>query len=90
MPLLEPMLNRHGTALAQGASLPKRYGLFFWGGGLPWTFRHKQPPRAGNPEPKDIPDLDTWTPTATGKGFEITPFSLSSEAKKYQMSFDLL
>jgi len=73
LPLFEPMLNTHGTALAQGIALPRRYGLFFWGGGLPWNFRHKQPAREGNPEPKDIPDADTWTPTTTGKGFEITP-----------------
>ncbi len=73
LPLLEPMLDVNGTALAQGAALAKRYGMFFWGGGLPWNFRHKQPAREGNPEPKDIPDLDTWTPSATGKGFEITP-----------------
>lgn len=39
LPLLEPMLNSHGTALAQGIALPKRYGLFFWGGGLPWNSR---------------------------------------------------
>ncbi len=73
LPLLEPMLNSHGTALAQGIALPKRYGLFFWGGGLPWNFRHKQPARDGNPEPRDIPQPDLWTPTATGKGYELTP-----------------
>ena len=40
LPLLEPMLNSHGTALAAGAGLPKRYGLFFWGEGLPPNYRH--------------------------------------------------
>ena len=40
LPLLEPMLNSHGTALAAGTGLPKRYGLFFWGHGLPLNYRH--------------------------------------------------
>src|SRR5258708_2000855 len=40
LPLLEPMLNSHGTALAAGTGLPKRYGFFFWGHGLPLNYRH--------------------------------------------------
>ena len=40
LPLLEGMLNDSGTALAAGGALPVRYGLFFWGNGLPWTYRH--------------------------------------------------
>jgi hypothetical protein len=28
------MLNNHGTALAQGRPLPKRFGVFFWGNGM--------------------------------------------------------
>lgn len=34
LPLLEAMLNSHGTALAQGTPLPLRIGIFFWGNGL--------------------------------------------------------
>jgi hypothetical protein len=34
LPVLEIMLNRHGTALAQGAPLPTRFGVFFWGNGV--------------------------------------------------------
>ena len=41
LPLLESMLNDSGTALAAGERLPVRYGLFFWGNGLPWTARHR-------------------------------------------------
>ena len=41
LPLLEAMLNENGTALAQGELLPVRYGTFFWGNGLPWSYRHK-------------------------------------------------
>ncbi len=34
LPLLDAMLNESGTALAQGAPLPKRLGVFFWGNGV--------------------------------------------------------
>ncbi|MDX2055239.1 MAG: DUF1552 domain-containing protein [Polyangiaceae bacterium] len=40
LPVLECMLNQHGTALAQGAALPKRYGIIFAGqaiGGDGWA-----------------------------------------------------
>ncbi|HEX6242455.1 MAG TPA: DUF1552 domain-containing protein, partial [Polyangiales bacterium] len=33
LPLLEAMLNTHGTALAQNQPLPKRFGVFFFGNG---------------------------------------------------------
>jgi hypothetical protein len=33
LPLLEAMLDSHGTALAQGTPLAKRFGVFFWGNG---------------------------------------------------------
>jgi hypothetical protein len=33
LPLLEAMLNDHGTALAQDGSLPRRFGVFFFGNG---------------------------------------------------------
>ena len=34
LPALECMLNGHGTALAQGRPLPRRFGVFFWGNGV--------------------------------------------------------
>jgi hypothetical protein len=34
LPVLECMLNNHGTALAQGTPLPRRFGVFFWGNGM--------------------------------------------------------
>jgi hypothetical protein len=34
LPPLEAMLNASGTALAQGAPLPRRLGIFYWGGGV--------------------------------------------------------
>ncbi|MDB4973289.1 MAG: hypothetical protein JWN48_1630 [Myxococcaceae bacterium] len=40
LPTLDWMLDEHGTALADGAALPKRFGVFFWGNGVrldKWT-----------------------------------------------------
>ena len=34
LPLLDVMLNEHGTALADGTALPVRVGVWFWGNGL--------------------------------------------------------
>jgi hypothetical protein len=40
LPPLEAMFNANGTAYAQGAAIPKRFGVFFWGDGVKvdrWT-----------------------------------------------------
>jgi len=40
LPVLNIMLNNSGTALAAGTALPKRFGVFYWGGGIvhsTWT-----------------------------------------------------
>jgi hypothetical protein len=40
LPPLEAMFNANGTAYAQGAPIPKRLGIFFWGDGVKpdrWT-----------------------------------------------------
>jgi len=34
LPPLDAMFNSNGTAYAQGASIPKRLGVFFWGNGI--------------------------------------------------------
>jgi hypothetical protein len=34
LPPLEAMFNSNGTAYAQGAAIPKRLGIFFWGNGV--------------------------------------------------------
>ena len=34
LPLLDIMLDDHGTALADGGPLPVRFGVFYWGGGI--------------------------------------------------------
>jgi len=72
LPLFEQMLNGNGTALAAGTVLPKRYGLFFWGNGLPWTWRHRGQ-NDGNFK-HDLPDslIETYTPDLTGTGWAMT------------------
>ena len=34
LPLLNGMLNDHGDAFAQGAAIPTRFGVWFWGNGV--------------------------------------------------------
>jgi hypothetical protein len=34
LPLLDVMVNGEATRLANGAELPKRFGVFYWGGGV--------------------------------------------------------
>ncbi len=72
LPLLESMLNGNGTALAAGPGLPVRYGLFFWGNGLPWTYRHRGAVDMNFNHPLDDNLTDLYTPTTQGKGFAIT------------------
>jgi hypothetical protein len=51
LPLLDAMVDGNGTRLANGQALPKRFGTFYWGGGIVHN---------------------TWVPTTTGAGFELT------------------
>ena len=57
IPVLDQFLNTNGTAYAQGAKLPVRFGTYFWGLGLTDT------PTGGT----------RWVPTKTGAGYEVTP-----------------
>ncbi len=34
LPLLDAMLDDNGVRLANGAAIPKRFGVFYWGGGI--------------------------------------------------------
>ena len=58
LPLLDVMLDRHGTALASGEPLPLRLGTFFWGNGI---------------VPVDSAGNKNWVPAATGAGWAPTP-----------------
>jgi len=57
LPALDVFLNGNGTAFADGAKLPVRFGTYFWGLGLTDT------PTGGT----------RWVPTTLGAGYEITP-----------------
>src|SRR6187402_3053168 len=57
LPALDAFLNGNGTAFANGAKLPVRFGTYFWGLGLTDT------PTGGS----------RWVPTKVGLGYEITP-----------------
>jgi hypothetical protein len=57
LPALDVFLNGNGTAFADGAKLPVRFGTYFWGLGLTDT------PAGGT----------RWVPTKIGPGYEITP-----------------
>ncbi|AKF09705.1 DUF1552 domain-containing protein [Sandaracinus amylolyticus] len=61
LPLLDAMLDGHGTAHADGTALPKRFAVFFWANGLPWHGAH------GHGRP------DHWTPSTIGAGWSATP-----------------
>ena len=51
IPALDQFLNGNGTAYAEGAKLPVRFGTYFWGLGLTDT------PTGGT----------RWVPTKTGR-----------------------
>jgi len=57
LPALDAFLNGNGTAFANGAPLPVRFGTYFWGLGLTDT------PTGGT----------RWVPTKLGPGYEIMP-----------------
>jgi hypothetical protein len=53
LPLMEAMLNTSGTAHADGTSLPRRLGLFYWGNGV--VLSHWTPDGTGSDwAPKSI------------------------------------
>ncbi|MDI1477344.1 DUF1552 domain-containing protein [Polyangium sp. y55x31] len=72
LPTLEAMLGSRG---AEAASTDPIFGIFFWGGGLPWHDGHGAP-QAGHP--------DVWTPSTTGKDY--TPSELLAPLAPYQPS----
>ncbi|NUO51285.1 MAG: DUF1552 domain-containing protein, partial [Polyangiaceae bacterium] len=61
LPMLEAML---GDKDAIAAPPPPVFGLFFWGGGLPWHDKHGAA-QAGHP--------DDWTPAETGAAYTPSP-----------------
>jgi len=57
LPFLDRFLNGNGTAFANGARLPVRFGTYFWGLGLTDT------PTGGT----------RWVPSKIGRDYEIMP-----------------
>jgi len=70
LPALDTFLNGNGTAYAEGAKLPTRFGTYFWGLGLTDT------PTGGT----------RWVPKTTGAGYEITPELASLKSVKDKVS----
>ena len=57
LPFLDRFLNGNGTAFADGARLPVRFGSYFWGLGLTDT----------------LTGGTRWVPSKTGRDYEIMP-----------------
>ncbi len=70
LPTLDMFLNGNGNAYAEGAKLPTRFGLYFWGLGLTTK--------------SDGTSL--WVPTKTGKDWELTPELQVLERLKQKVS----
>ena len=70
LPVLDQFLNGNGTAFADGAKLPVRFGTYFWGLGLTDT------PAGGT----------RWVPQKLGADYEITPELVSLRAVKDKVS----
>jgi hypothetical protein len=70
LPVLDVFLNGNGTAFADGAKLPVRFGTYFWGLGLTDT------PTGGT----------RWVPKTIGAGYEITPELEAIKAVKDKVS----
>jgi len=70
LPLLDRFLNGNGTAFADGAKLPVRFGTYFWGLGLTDT------PTGGT----------RWVPKKVGPDYEITPELESLKSVKDKVS----
>ncbi|HEV7690214.1 MAG TPA: DUF1552 domain-containing protein, partial [Hyphomonadaceae bacterium] len=70
VPVLDQFLNTNGTAYAQGAKLPVRFGTYFWGLGLTDT------PTGGS----------RWVPKKQGRGYEATPELSSIAELRHKVS----
>ena len=70
LPALDVFLNGNGTAFADGAKLPVRFGTYFWGLGLTDT------PAGGT----------RWVPKTIGPSYEITPELEAIRAVKDKVS----
>ncbi|MBI1339856.1 DUF1552 domain-containing protein [bacterium] len=70
VPALDAFLNGNGSAYADKAALPTRFGTYFWGLGLTDT------PLGGS----------RWVPETVGRGYEATPELISIKHLRHKVS----
>jgi hypothetical protein len=76
LPTLEAMLDRHGTALAQGTALPLRLGVFFWGNGVRlkfWNPAAQGPGWALSPALEPLAPVKDYLNVVSGMDIKIPP-----------------
>jgi len=69
LPPLEAMFNANGTAYAQGAALPRRLGVFHWGGGVKhdrWNPTTTGPAYALSPELAPLQPVKEYISVVSG------------------------
>lgn len=69
LPPLEAMFDANGTAYAQGAPLPKYFGVFFWGNGVKldrWTPSSTGTGWALSPELEPLADVRNYVSVVSG------------------------
>ena len=71
LPILDAMLDDHGTALAGGEAMPVRFGVFFWGNGVrleQWVPQQVGPDYPVTPllQPLDDAGVLPWLSVASG------------------------
>jgi hypothetical protein len=77
IPLLDLMLNDHGTLLAQGQPIPRRFGTFFWGNGRGVVPERWTPAVAGvdwalSPQLEPLADVKAYINLVTGSEIKLT------------------
>ena len=66
LPVLDVMLDRHGTAYADGTALPRRYVVCFGGHSLGMGYNDPTLPEFARDEPRDM-----FVPDALGAGYDL-------------------
>jgi hypothetical protein len=94
LPALEIMLNANGTALAAGVPLPKRFGVFYWGGGIVHSTWTPSSTGTGWPLPASFadwtPDVQKYLTLATGINHpESSPGHIPARGVALSSSHDL-
>lgn len=90
LPLLDVMLDRHGTALASGEPLPLRLGTFFWGNGIVpgnWTPAETGPGWLPTPNLQPLHDAGIVSDVAVVSGMaHATPVGCHNPGRALMLS----